>query len=295
MKSQISSSHAAFYGRPYWRGSCRHTVRLSHGPGKTEENLNFHKNASRLQPGTGKGPQRHCQPKQLRNNPRGCFNAPKFPTTPSFRRTWPPPPSPHPRHPHSPPPSFRPPSRNPPTVVPHPDAVPMVGQGWGPLRLQTRSTLAQSPPPLPHHGYRFSPVRRGGSRLSAPQAGTPQPSYRTPMRYPWWGKGGDPFDYRPARRKGGPHRRSHPFPPPKPEPPNRRTAPRCGTHGARVGRGYPLTAPLCTNHAKLGSPPQSIGPSNPCSTPSSASPELSHPPSSDASHTTPDGELHTSS
>ena len=37
---------------------------------------NFLKNASRLQPGTGKGPQRHCQPKQLRNNPRGCFNAP---------------------------------------------------------------------------------------------------------------------------------------------------------------------------------------------------------------------------
>ena len=38
---------------------------------------NFLKNASRLQPGTGKGPQRHCQPKQLRNNPRGCFNAPR--------------------------------------------------------------------------------------------------------------------------------------------------------------------------------------------------------------------------
>ena len=37
-------------------------------------------------------------------------------------------------------PSFRPPSRNPPTVVPHPDAVPMVGYGWGPLRLRTRST-----------------------------------------------------------------------------------------------------------------------------------------------------------
>ena len=42
----------------------------------------FLKNASRLQPGTGKGPQRHCQPKQLRNNPRGCFNAPKFSPTP---------------------------------------------------------------------------------------------------------------------------------------------------------------------------------------------------------------------
>ena len=43
----------------------------------------FLKNASRLQPGTGKGPQRHCQPKQLRNNPRGCFNAPKFPQPPT--------------------------------------------------------------------------------------------------------------------------------------------------------------------------------------------------------------------
>ena len=50
----------------------------------------FLKNASRLQPGTGKGPQRHCQPKQLRNNPRGCFNAP---------RSHPPSPRPIPRHP----------------------------------------------------------------------------------------------------------------------------------------------------------------------------------------------------
>ena len=50
----------------------------------------FLKNASRLQPGTGKGPQRHCQPKQLRNNPRGCFNAP---------RSYPPSPTPIPRHP----------------------------------------------------------------------------------------------------------------------------------------------------------------------------------------------------
>ena len=31
----------------------------------------------------------------------------------------------------------------------------------------------------PHHGYRFPPVRRRKSS-----------SYRTPMRYPWWGSGG---------------------------------------------------------------------------------------------------------
>ena len=63
----------------------------------------FLKNASRLQPGTGKGPQRHCQPKQLRNNPRGCFNAPKFPLTPDHTPVIPgpdpPSPTPIPRHP----------------------------------------------------------------------------------------------------------------------------------------------------------------------------------------------------
>ena len=72
------------------------------------------------------------------------------------------------------------------------------------------------PPPSPHHGYRFPPVRRGGGhhvfrprpphRRTAPRCGTHRgarvagltwmpaptstPSYRTPMRYPWWGKGG---------------------------------------------------------------------------------------------------------
>ena len=33
---------------------------------------------------------------------------------------------------------------------------------------------------------------------------TPQPSYRTPMRYPWWGSGGNPSVYGPARCKGVP-------------------------------------------------------------------------------------------
>ena len=51
----------------------------------------FLKNASRLQPGTGKGPQRHCQPKQLRNNPRGCFNAPRSnPSSPAKHPSSPP-------------------------------------------------------------------------------------------------------------------------------------------------------------------------------------------------------------
>ena len=58
----------------------------------------FLKNASRLQPGTGKGPQRHCQPKQLRNNPRGCFNAPRsHPSRPPTHA-----PSPPTTHPSSP-------------------------------------------------------------------------------------------------------------------------------------------------------------------------------------------------
>ena len=42
----------------------------------------------------------------------------------------------------------------------------------------------------PHHGYRFSPVRRGNSS-----------SCRTPMRYPWWRPGGDPFGYGRVRRR----------------------------------------------------------------------------------------------
>ena len=121
---------------------------------------------------------------------------------------------PYPSSPTHPQPSYRPPSRYPPRsgthpslVLPHPDAVSMVGPGWGPLRLQTRSTSGAVPTkPVPHH--RFSPVRRGGTVFPHPDpVPTPPSSYRTPMRYPWWGTGGDPFGYEPARRKGGPHRR----------------------------------------------------------------------------------------
>ena len=58
---------------------------------------NFLKNASRLQPGTGKGPQRHCQPKQLRNNPGVASTRPdhtRHAHPPTPRR-----PRPHTRHP----------------------------------------------------------------------------------------------------------------------------------------------------------------------------------------------------
>ena len=117
-------------------------------------------------------------------------------------------------------PSFRPPSRYPP---PNRLTAPRCGIHGG-ARVGTPSTTdpldvravptAVTPP-------RFSPVRRGGSRLYRPPSRThpslparppkpvptPQPSYRTPMRYPRWGPGGDPFDYRPARRWRSPHRR----------------------------------------------------------------------------------------
>ena len=162
--------------------------------------------------------------------------------------------------------------------MPHPDALPtpppsyrtpMRYPWWGPggdpfgYRPARRWRVPFAPPP--HHGYRFSPVRRGLlsscrtpmrypplPRLTAPRCGihggaraagrtfgyrparsgcvppavtppwipasagktrrratwiparTTTPSYRTPMRYPWWGPGGDPFGYRPARGRRGP-------------------------------------------------------------------------------------------
>ena len=134
----------------------------------------------------------------------------------------------------------------------------MVGPGVGTLSTTDRLDVRAYPPPSPHHGYRFSPVRRRKSS-----------SYRAPMRYPPPNRltahrcgthggvrvVGRTFDYRPAQRKS--------VPPPSPHhgyrfspvrrrksssyrtrmrypPPNRRTAPRCGIHGGvRVaGRAF---------------------------------------------------------
>ena len=50
-----------------------------------------------------------------------------------------------------------------------------------------RLDVRECPTLSPHHGYRFSPVRRGKSS-----------SCRTPMRYPWWRPGGDPFGHGPV-------------------------------------------------------------------------------------------------
>ena len=62
--------------------------------------------------------------------------------------------------------------------MPHPDAVPMVGHGRGALSTTDRLDVGAFPPLSPHRGFRFSPERRRKSS-----------SYRTPMRYPWWGTG----------------------------------------------------------------------------------------------------------
>ena len=104
----------------------------------------FLKNASRLQPGTGKGPQRHCQPKQPRNNPRGCFNAP---------RSHPPSSTPIPRH-----------SRPSPNVIPSEaeESKPFLHNPHLPKRppaRHPRPTYPSSPTPIgdlrdihhPHH------------------------------------------------------------------------------------------------------------------------------------------------
>ena len=125
---------------------------------------------------------------------------------------------------------------------------PMRYPWWGPggdpfgYRPARRWRVPFAPPP--HHGYRprivvrgdpvsstgqavFSPVRRG-SLLS---------SCRTPMRYPWWGPGGDPFGYRPARSRCGPPAVTPPWIPVftgKTRAVRRRAAPRCGTHPSPV-------------------------------------------------------------
>ena len=139
VKSQKYRLPSRPFGRPYWRGSCRHTVRLSHGPGKTEENLNFQKNASRLQPGEGRV---H----------RDTVNRSNLGITPGVASTRPA----HTRHPRHTTPSYRHP-----TVLPHSDAVSMVGPGRpGAPSTTDRLDVKARPPPSPHHGYRFPPVRR---------------------------------------------------------------------------------------------------------------------------------------
>ena len=94
-----------------------------------------------------------------------------------------------------------------PTVLPHPDAVPTVGPGrrtrphhshvtttTNPLSPPPSSpTLARHPRPrsgtFPQVIPDADPEPRGRAR-QPPQPSSPQPSYRTPMRYPRWGPGG---------------------------------------------------------------------------------------------------------
>ena len=71
--------------------------------------------------------------------------------------------------------------------------------GYRPARSRCGTLRTLSP----HHGYRPRTGSDEGccSSCRYPDAlPTPPPSYRTPMRYPWWGPGGDPFGNRPARR-----------------------------------------------------------------------------------------------
>ena len=103
------------------------------------------------------------------------------------------------------------PHQHPPTVLPHPDAVPTVGPGrrTRPHHSHvTTTTNPLSPPPssptLARHPRPRSgtfprvipdpdPEPRGRARqppLPSSLTNTPQPSYRTPMRYPRWGPGG---------------------------------------------------------------------------------------------------------
>ena len=102
----------------------------------------------------------------------------------------------------------------PPTVLPHPDAVPTVGPG-----RRTR----------PHHSH----VTTTTNPLS------PQPSYRTPMRYPRWGPG------------GAHARTTHTsLPPQTPSPPHRHPRPRSGTHPSfsskRESAGSRMTGDVST-------------------------------------------------
>ena len=120
-----------------------------------------------------------------------------------------------------------------PTVLPHPDAVSMVGSGWGPLRQFTTQNRQAT-----HHHHPVIP--------NPDPVPTPQPSYRTPMRYPWWGPGGDPSGNSPRKTDRRPTTTTSSSPTPSRYPhPNRLTAPRCGIHGgARVG------TPSAIHHAK---------------------------------------------
>ena len=120
-----------------------------------------------------------------------------------------------------------------PTVLPHPDAVSMVGPGWEPPRQFTTQNRQAT-----HHHHPVIP--------NPDPVPTPQPSYRTPMRYPWWGPGGDPFGNSPRKTDRRPTTTTSSSPTPSRYPhPNRLTAPRCGIHGgARVG------TPSAIHHAK---------------------------------------------
>ena len=77
-------------------------------------------------------------------------------------------------------------------VLPHPDAVSMVGPGVGTPSTTDRLDVRAYPPTVTPP---WIPVSTGKTKevVVVPHSNavpTPPSSYRTPMRYPWWGKRG---------------------------------------------------------------------------------------------------------
>ena len=182
-------------------------------------------------------------------------------------------------NPHPQPTPVANPHRNPPpsTVLPHPGSVPtpqpsyrtpMRYPWWGPGGAHPRTTLAVIPSAFfchsersrrtsrPHYVHpRTTPTHyRQATHHHHLVIPDPQPSYRTPMRFPWWGPGGahagtthtslpPPPSCRrrpvPRRRARLPPQSSPPTNPRRQPPPetsslNRLSGPRFGTHAPTV-------------------------------------------------------------
>ena len=112
-----------------------HVTRSGEDRGKTY----FLKNASRLQPGIGKGLQRHCQPKQPRNTTGVASTRPAHPlrsSTPIYR---------HPRPPSR--------TRNPSVIPDHTPVIPDHDRGPATTHPSPPTTIANPQPicrPRPH-------------------------------------------------------------------------------------------------------------------------------------------------
>ena len=207
------------------RGSCRHHCAIVAPCGGTRGNHTSQINRLTAPAGQESRQRRHRQPKQPRNKPRGCFNAPRTHrrprhTTPSYRtpmrypplprltalrcgihggvsvagRTWIPAPYLHTRHPRHTTPSYRTPMRYPP--LPRLTAPRcgthggerVAGRTFDDGPAQRKSVAPTVTPP-------WIPVSTGKTKevVVVPHSNavpTPPSSYRTPMRYPWWGKRG---------------------------------------------------------------------------------------------------------